>query len=102
MHNKSMKPTMGIENMNTIKSVALGLVICTGLSTTMISHSAVVAPKDAQIARVSLIEQSLQHKHKLEPDDNLRLKAALASAPTQSFLAAQNQRFSRFLQSLFS
>lgn len=97
-----MKPTTGIEQMNTIKQIAIGLCIATSLSVTTLSNAASIGQGNANIQRTSLIEQSLHNKHKLLDDDNLMFKTKLSAPPAQTFFAAQHQRFSRFLQSIFS
>jgi hypothetical protein len=97
-----MKPTTGIEQMNTTKQIALSLSIVSILSVTSISHAASLGQADANTTRTSLIEQNLYNKHKMLEEDNLMFKTKLSAAPSQTFFAAQHQRFSRFVQSLFS
>ena len=52
----------------------------------------------------SLIEKAI-HQQKnagqLQLDGNLKMLTALKAAPTQNFLASQNQSFTRFVQALF-
>ncbi|MBD8009410.1 hypothetical protein [Acinetobacter pecorum] len=53
----------------------------------------------------SPIEKAIQQQKSektLHTEDNLKVLTALKIAPSQNFLAAQNYRFTRFVQSIFS
>ncbi|MDM1292234.1 hypothetical protein [Acinetobacter indicus] len=89
-------------------SLGLGLMAQT-------SHTAVVKNTHTAVkmtpAKPSLIEKALlQQKEqlgtaktdKLQADNDLKMMTSIKAAPTQSFFASQNQRFSRFVQSFFS
>ncbi|MCO8043858.1 hypothetical protein NI467_00500 [Acinetobacter bohemicus] len=81
------------------------------LLTTQFGHAVVVkntAPKtliNQLEVKNSPIEKALQ-QHKtdktLYTEDNLKVQTALKITPSQNFFAAQNQRFTRFVQSIFS
>lgn len=55
--------------------------------------------------KASLIEKALNQQkngeHKMLTDTDLKIMTSIKVAPTQNFLATQNQSFSRFVQSLF-
>lgn len=58
----------------------------------------------AKSTEQSLIEKALTQKQE-NPElngSNLKLVTSMKNKPSQSILAAQNQSFSRFVQSLFS
>lgn len=79
------------------------------LVTTLLSHvhAAGLQPssnKTKSAEKSSLIEKALTQKQE-NPDLNvtsLKLMTTIKTKPSQSILAAQNQSFSRFVQSLFS
>ena len=56
--------------------------------------------------KASPIEKAIQQhkfdKSAVQTDDELKALTAFKSNPTQSFFAAQNLRFTRFVQSIFS
>jgi hypothetical protein len=68
--------------------------------------------KSASPERSAVIEKALQQKQleqaqlqyqdRFSSTDNLPVSSKLKVTPSQSILAAQNQSFSRFVQSLFS
>ena len=63
-----------------------------------------ISPKAKSADKSSLIEKALTQKQE-NPDFNgtsLKLMTTIKTKPSQSILAAQNQSFSRFVQSLFS
>lgn len=63
-----------------------------------------IHPKPRTVAKSSLIEKALTQKQE-NPEINstsLKLMTTIKTKPSQSILAAQNQSFSRFVQSLFS
>ena len=76
------------------------------LCTTFGYAAAIQSTTPASSTKSSLIEQALDHQKKMEPNTKLTndipMSAAINKTPSQSFLAAQNQKFSRLLQSLFS
>ncbi len=86
-------------------SLSIGLIF-----TAQVGHTAVIKDTNkpinsAIVAKQSPIEKALsqQKKHgdNNSINDELKVLAAIKSAPTQNFLAEQNQRFSRFIQALF-
>jgi hypothetical protein len=76
---------------------------------TQVGHTAAIKTSETKITlsteRSSLIEKALQQQkldtNTLRPDNDLKVLTEIKVAPTQSFFAAQNQKFSRFLQALF-
>jgi xanthine dehydrogenase iron-sulfur cluster and FAD-binding subunit A len=55
--------------------------------------------------KTSPIEKAIQQQKSektLNTEDNLKVLTALKVAPSQNFFAAQNYRFTRFVQSIFS
>ena len=61
--------------------------------------------KEPISVKSSPIERALQQQRsegKLRSDNNLKVLTSINAAPSQSFFASQNQRFSRFIQSLFT
>ena len=52
----------------------------------------------------SLIAKAAEKKHLLNESstDSLQLMTSMQAAPAQNFLASQNQKFTRFIQSIFS
>lgn len=82
------------------------------LSLTLIGqmgHSAALKATETKVnlspERPSLMEKALQQQRKdskiLRDENDLRVLTEIKVAPTQSFFAAQNQRFSRIVQALF-
>jgi hypothetical protein len=76
---------------------------------TQFSHSAVINETNskttvAPLVKASPIEKALQQQRadKNRLDNSLKVLTSINVPPTQSFLAAQNERFSRFIQSLFA
>ena len=73
---------------------------------------AVVVKTDLQKASVTTVEsktspiekaiQQQKSEKTLHTHDNLKVLTALKVAPSQNFFAAQNYRFTRFVQSIFS
>lgn len=95
--------------------LSLGLMICS------LGHSAVItadaAVKTAELAKHpsvaasgtlkgSLIEKALLQrqadKSLQQSEIDLKMLTSIRAAPTQNFFAAQNQRFSRFMQFFFA
>lgn len=77
---------------------------------TQLGHAIVVksdlpkAPMALISDKTSPIEKAIQQQKtekKLHADNNLKVLTAIKVAPSQNFLAEQNQRFSRFLQTIF-
>lgn len=82
-------------------SIGLGLMAQSG-------HTAAIKAtlnKSTAPEKVSLIEKALNQQKQgdnyLQADNNLKVLTAIKVAPTQSFFATQNERFSRFLQAIF-
>ncbi|MFW1754032.1 hypothetical protein [Acinetobacter wanghuae] len=79
--------------------------------TTQLGHAVVVksdvskAPMSLISERTSPIEKAIKQQKtekNMRMDDNLKVLTSLKVAPSQNFFAQQNQRFSRFLQTIFS
>ncbi len=74
-----------------------------------IGHAAAIKTTDTKISlpaeKSSLIEKALQqHKqgsNTFHNDNDLKVLTEIKVAPTQSFFAAQNQKFTRFVQVFF-
>ncbi|MFH7807625.1 hypothetical protein ACE01U_03020 [Acinetobacter sp. BSP-153] len=73
-----------------------------------IGHSAAIQNNDKvamPAEKTSLIEKALSQQKSGEKntltDTDLKIMTSIKVAPTQNFFATQNQRFSRFVQSLF-
>ena len=73
-----------------------------------LGHSAVLQNNDKATMpaeKTSLIEKALNQQKSGErntlTDTDLKIMTSIKVAPTQNFFATQNQRFSRFVQSLF-
>ena len=83
-------------------SLSLGLMAQVG-------HTAAIKTTNAKITlapeRSSLIEKALlqqkQGSNTLRGDNDLKILTAIKVAPTQSFFASQNQKFTRFVQAFF-
>lgn len=92
--------------MSFVKVLSLSLTV--GFMT-QLSHTAAIKTADTKVMlspeRSSLIEKVLQQQKQgantLRPDNDLKVLTEIKVAPTQSFFAAQNQKFSRFVQALF-
>ena len=57
------------------------------------------------VNKMSPIEKALKQQkndRKFNSEVDLKVLAQINSAPSQSFLASQNERFSRFIQSIFT
>ena len=57
------------------------------------------------VVKVSPIEKALQqqkNERKFNSENSLKVLTSINVPPTQSFFASQNERFSRFIQSIFS
>ncbi len=57
------------------------------------------------VNKMSPIEKALKQQkndQKFNSEIDLKVLAQINSAPSQSFLASQNERFSRFIQSIFT
>ncbi|MCK7607946.1 hypothetical protein M0D70_00735 [Acinetobacter portensis] len=57
------------------------------------------------VSKMSPIEKALKQQkndRKFNSEVDLKVLAQINSAPSQSFLASQNERFSRFIQSIFT
>ncbi|ANF82712.1 hypothetical protein A3K93_11275 [Acinetobacter sp. NCu2D-2] len=71
----------------------------------VVKENMVKQPMSTLAAKSSPIEKALQQQNaekRLQSEDNLKMLTALKVAPAQSFLAEQNLRFSRLLQTLFA
>lgn len=87
---------------------ALSLSLSLGFMA-QLGHAATIKATEAKVTlspeKSSLIEKALQQqKHgsnTLRADNDLKILTEIKVAPTQSFFAAQNQKFSRFVQALF-
>lgn len=92
--------------MSFVKVLSLSLTV--GFMT-QLSYTAAIKTADTKVMlspeRSSLIEKVLQQQKQgantLRPDNDLKVLTEIKVAPTQSFFAAQNQKFSRFVQALF-
>lgn len=91
--------------------ILLSLSLC---AAGQLSHSAVLPttgmnkskPVTAQMTAQtpSFIAKAAEKKHLLDENNthNLQMFASIQATPSQNFLAEQNQRFTRFIQALFS
>ena len=87
---------------------ALSLSLTLGFMA-QLGHAAAIKGSEAKVAlgpeKSSLIEKALQQQKQggntLRADNDLKMLTEIKVAPTQSFFAAQNQKFSRFVQALF-
>ncbi|SPL71051.1 DUF4179 domain-containing protein [Acinetobacter stercoris] len=87
---------------------AFGLSISLMLAA-QVGHTAAIKdtnkPVNSSVVnKQSPIEKALNQQKRGENNgvnDELKMLTALKNAPTQNFLAEQNQRFSRFIQALF-
>ncbi len=87
---------------------ALSLSLTLGFMAQM-GHAAAIKSSEAKVTlapeKSSLIEKALQQQKQggntLRADNDLKMLTEIKVAPTQSFFAAQNQKFSRFVQALF-
>lgn len=70
---------------------------------TQFSHSAVINETNSKTT-VTPIEKALQQQRadKNRTDNSLKIFTSINVPPAQSFLAAQNELFTRFIQSLFT
>ena len=73
-----------------------------------LGHSAAIQSNDKATMpteKTSLIEKALSQQKGSDrttmTDSDLKIMTSIKVAPTQNFFATQNQRFSRFVQSLF-
>ncbi|OTG84945.1 hypothetical protein [Acinetobacter sp. ANC 4648] len=62
--------------------------------------SSVITEKQSPIEK-ALAQQKRGDNKLVSDNDQLKVLTAINKAPTQNFLAAQHQRFSRFVQALF-
>lgn len=89
-----------------VKIVSLSLSL--GLMS-QLGHTAAIKTTETKVTlnpeRSSLIEKVLQQQKQggniLRSDSDLKVLTEIKVAPSQSFFAAQNQRFSRFVQAIF-
>ncbi|MGE8561474.1 MAG: hypothetical protein ACN6NJ_11075 [Acinetobacter sp.] len=87
---------------------AFSLSLTLGLMT-QVGHAAAIKATDSKLSlsaeKSSLIEKALQQQklgtNTLRNDNDLKVLTEIKVAPTQSFFAAQNQKFSRFVQVFF-
>lgn len=87
---------------------ALSLSLTLGFMA-QLGHAAAIKSSEAKVTlgseKSSLIEKALQQQKQggntLRADNDLKMLTEIKVAPTQSFFAAQNQKFSRFVQALF-
>ncbi|WP_216936682.1 MULTISPECIES: hypothetical protein [unclassified Acinetobacter] len=89
--------TASILSLIMLFSIQLGhaVVVKTDLPKTVVSTAE---------SKASPIEKAIQQQKSektLHTEDNLKVLTALKVAPSQNFLAAQNYRFTRFVQSIF-
>ncbi|WP_291354908.1 MULTISPECIES: hypothetical protein [unclassified Acinetobacter] len=87
---------------------ALSLSLTLGFMA-QLGHAAAIKGTESKVMlsaeKSSLIEKALQQQKQgdntLRADNDLKILTEIKVAPTQSFFAAQNQKFSRFLQVFF-
>ena len=88
-----------------IFSLSLSLALMTQLG-----HSAAIKPIDCKTnfspERTSLMEKALQQQKQgsniFHGDSDIKVLTEFKITPSQSFLAAQNQKFSRLVQAIFT
>ena len=83
-------------------ALSFSLAICSS-----VGYSAALQPtKDVSVQDSLIAKSFIQQNHsalQISPtEDDLKLMSAIRTQPTQSFFAAQHQKFSRFVQALFS
>ena len=92
----------------TSKLILATLISLSSLAT--VSHAAVIksaetksslAPAKNSLIEKAITQQKQADKQKFESNNDLKVLTSINVAPTQSFFALQNQRFSRFVQALF-
>ena len=74
-----------------------------------LGHAAAIKGTETKLPltpeKSSLIEKALQQQKQsgntFRADNDLKILTEIKVAPTQSFFASQNQKFSRFVQALF-
>ena len=74
-----------------------------------VGHTAVTKTTETKmvnsVVKITPIEKALQQQkndRKFHSEDNLKVLTSINIAPSQSFLASQNERFSHFIQTLFT
>ena len=74
------------------------------VTTQPVANKSKTVTTQVQHEQPSLIAKAAEKKHLLNESsaDNLQLITSMQSAPAQNFLAVQNQKFTRFIQSIFS
>ena len=97
-----------------LKITAASALTTALLFSTSIGHSAAIKTTENKVTpvvantsveRSSVIEKAIHQQKtetKLHTDDDLKMLRAIKVGPTQSFLASQNQSFTRFVQALFA
>ena len=82
-------------------SIGLACLSQLGYSAAIQSNDKAMMPTE----KTSLIEKALSQQKGSDrttmTDTDLKIMTSIKVAPTQNFFATQNQRFSRFVQSLF-
>ncbi|WP_407304501.1 hypothetical protein [Acinetobacter sp.] len=87
---------------------ALSLTLTLGFMT-QVGNAAAIKNTDSKTSlspeKSSLIEKALQQQKQgsqtFRNDNDLKILTEIKAAPTQSFFAAQNQKFTRFVQVFF-
>ena len=92
-----------------ITLLSLTLLTASQLSQAAVTSSSAANKSKTITAQVqqeqpSLIAKAVEKKHLRNENStqNLQLFASIQATPSQNFLAEQNQRFTRFIQAIFS
>lgn len=86
--------------------LSIGLMIVSQLSiAAAIKTTTNTKTAPTVVNKMSPIEKALKQQkndRKFNSEIDLKVLAQINSAPSQNFLASQNERFSRFIQSIFT
>lgn len=89
-----------------IKALILSLTLITfsqvGYAAALKSTETKTAPS---LVKTTPIEKALQQQRnegKFQPENSIKSLTTINLPPSQTFFASQNERFSRFIQSIFS
>ena len=81
-------------------SLSLGLMAQVGHTAAIKTMNAKIAPERSSLIEKALLQQK-QGSNTLRGDNDLKILTEIKVAPTQSFFASQNQKFTRFVQAFF-
>ena len=81
-------------------SLTLGFMMQIGHAAAIKATNAPLSPERASLIGKAL-QQQKQGSNTLHGENDLKVLTEIKLAPTQSFFASQNQKFTRFVQALF-